>query len=80
MKTMHHLSHTQVVAFSVTVVLVVALWTWLWAWIWWMALRVLRWTYLEKKYGARVETWHAGGDGAGVGSGEGVYSGPGWPR
>jgi hypothetical protein len=39
------MTHTLLLVFAVAGLA----WTALWTWIWFMAIRVLRWTYLEKK-------------------------------
>ena len=52
---MHHLTHTQdelawLIGFAGLI------WTVVWCWIWIMAVRLLRWTYLEKKAARRSAT------------------------
>jgi hypothetical protein len=44
-----HLTHAQHVYMTVVWVVAGLAWTWLWLLVWYMAFRVLRWTYLEKK-------------------------------
>jgi hypothetical protein len=46
---MSHLTHQQIVTYQIIGAVLGALWTWFWLWVWWMAIRVLRWTYLDKK-------------------------------
>jgi hypothetical protein len=41
------------VVYGVAATILSALWLWFWLWIGWMAVRVLRWTYLEKKHAWR---------------------------
>jgi hypothetical protein len=59
---MTHLTHQQIVVYTIVGIIASALWTWFWLWVAWMAVRVLRWTYLEKKYAwasARDDEWQS---------------------
>jgi hypothetical protein len=54
------MTHQQIVVYVIVGTIAFALWTWFWLWLAWMAVRVLRWTYLEKKYAwdeANRQSW-----------------------
>jgi hypothetical protein len=50
------MTHAQTIWLTLLIASVGVIWTCFWLWISWMAFRVLRWTYLEKKSSRAVLT------------------------